>query len=79
MRMRTKLLFQNHNNKFVRTKMRLKVDRIAERDFSDLSGLLDLSDWSDLSIAAFKKTRDGTTERRTDRRRDPHIEMRGRI
>ena len=50
--------------------MRVKVDRIAERDFSDLSGLLDLSDWSDLSISAFKKTRDGTTERRTDGRTD---------
>ena len=62
--------------------MRLKVDRVAERDLSDLSGLLDLSDWSDLSISMFKKNarwNDGMTDGRTDRRTGPHIEMRGRI
>ena len=66
-----------YGNKFVQTKMRLKSGTKIElqrdlkdlRDLSDLSDLLDLSDLSDLSdllIFAFKKTRDGTTERRTD-------------
>ena len=73
-------LKKKKENKFIRTKMRLKEDLSDSSDFVtfarfagllDLSDLPDLSDLSDLSISEFQKKNvgrtDGTTDQRTDR------------
>jgi len=74
-------------NKFVRTKMRLKLGTkidLSER-FVRFAGFLDLSDVRFDDFCDLKKTGDGPrtdhgrTDRRTDGRTDPLIEMRRRI